>query len=84
MSSFYWDQMWVGTPKMKSGYHRTTLISYPTLVINLYTFLKQALSITNNSYNNTNGILGPHLRTSIHAPINPCIDLFGDVLSLSP
>ena len=25
MSYFYWGQMWVGTPKMKSGYHRTTL-----------------------------------------------------------
>ena len=25
MSYFYWGQIWVGTPKMKSGYHRTTL-----------------------------------------------------------
>ena len=24
MSHFYWGQMWVGTPKMKSRYHRTT------------------------------------------------------------
>ena len=25
MSFYYWGQMWVGTPKMKSGYQRTTL-----------------------------------------------------------
>ena len=25
MSSFYCGQIWVGTPKMKNGYHRTIL-----------------------------------------------------------
>ena len=28
MSYFYWGQMWAGTPKMKSGYHRTTPNSF--------------------------------------------------------